>query len=156
MQHGRGRGTQMLAALVLLVLALSFPPGTAFAKKQPKTYPEEGKVIGMGFNQLGRSRTYKVETDTRIYELDCSKPSFFPNSAVPECGGERKLQIGDVIHFRTEKGWAHIPVSAFVSDTDEQKLRILREEMKPNAKRVDKTQAAEPAKTNAKPEEEKQ
>ncbi len=58
------------------------------------------------------SHTYKIETDTRIYEMDCGKTPMFLGST------------------RVEKGSAHIQLS----DGSEQKLRILNEEAKPDAK----------------------
>jgi hypothetical protein len=114
--------TTQVAALILALLVFS---GAAFAKKQPRTYPEQGKVIGTGTS--GRnitagsmnsgtgsvssrtvySRVYKVESDTKIFELDCGKLPVF-SSTGGECGGDKKIQIGDVIHFRVEKGWAYI------------------------------------------------
>ena len=43
-----------------------------------------------------------VETDTKSYLLECGhKPVF--GSMGEECGGSKKLQLGDVIHFRIEK-----------------------------------------------------
>jgi hypothetical protein len=79
------------------------------------------------------SHTYKIETDTKIYEMDCGKTPMFFGSTGKECGGDKPLQIGDVIHFRVEKGSAHIPLS----DGSEQKLRILNEEAKPETKPAD-------------------
>jgi hypothetical protein len=46
------------------------------------------------------------------------------------CGGDKELQIGDVIKFRTEKDSLYIPLP----DGSEQKLRILNQELKPDAK----------------------
>jgi hypothetical protein len=122
----------------------------AAAGKEPKTYSESGKVIGIGQsehtkthpvtgNNMGGgsysvySHTYKIETDTKIYEMDCGKTPMFFGSTGKECGGDKPLQIGDVIHFRVEKGSAHIPLS----DGSEQKLRILNEEAKPETKPAD-------------------
>jgi hypothetical protein len=118
--------------------------------KEAKAYPESGKVIGIGQNEHTKthpktgnntgggsysvySHTYKIETDTRVYEMDCGKTPMFLGSTGKECGGDKPLQIGDVIHFRVEKGSAHISLS----DGSEQKLRILNEEAKPDAKPAD-------------------
>jgi hypothetical protein len=151
--------------IVLTFLALILSIGTAFAKKPPKTYPEEGKVVGSGTGQhtsgggliMGTpssvnvrtiyTRTYKIETATKVYELDCGKPPAMFSSNPGECGGEKKIQIGDVIHFRTEKGWAYLPLSETTHDSysnaeqtssGEQKLRILSENLKPDAKTGEK------------------
>jgi hypothetical protein len=159
MHHDRVTRAPMAGVLVLPFLALIFSFGTASAKKPPKTYPEEGKVIGSGSDQHTDSwgfgsgagavhtvytRTYKIETDTKMYVLDCGKPPAAIFSSNPEeCGGDKKIQIGDVIHFRVDKGWVYIPVVETTSDpysnaehtsSGEQKLRILSEELKPDAK----------------------
>jgi len=97
---------------------------------QPALYPMVGKIVGTGINQVTRSRTYRISTDTKIYELDCGKHALFSGTP-PECGGEKKLQIGDELHFRIEKDKAYIPVAPSVESSGEQKLRILREELKP-------------------------
>jgi hypothetical protein len=159
MHHNRAARNRIAGGLILFFLTLIFSFGTAFAKKPPKTYPEEGKVIGSGSGQhtggggmvMGGSapsaisvrtvytRTYKVETDTKMYVLDCGKPPVMFSSNPGECGGDKKIQIGDVIHFRTENGWAYIPVVSTSNDAytneersaaGEQKLRILSEELK--------------------------
>jgi hypothetical protein len=157
--------------LVLPFLALLFSFGDAYAKKPPKTYPEEGKVIGSGTGQhtagggmmMGNSpssinvrtvytRTYKVETATKMYEVDCGKPPGLFSSNPGECGGDKKIKIGDVIHFRTDKGWVYIPVVETTNDSyaehtsnGEEKLRILNEELKPDTK----TPATPPAEAKA-------
>jgi hypothetical protein len=162
MHHDRGARARMTGALIVPFRALIFSFGTAYAKKPPKTYPEEGKVIGSGSGQhtaggglvMGNSpssinvhtvytRTYKIETATKMYEVDCGKPPAMFSSNPGECGGDKKIQIGDVIHFRTDKGWAYIPVVETTNDaysnaeqtsSGEQKLRILSEELKPDTK----------------------
>ena len=80
--------TRRLGVLVLFILALLLLPGVAFAKHEPKAYPESGKVIGTGLNSHNKSHpvtggqngtpvtgggtytvyshTYKIETDTKI------------------------------------------------------------------------------------------
>jgi hypothetical protein len=166
MHHDPARRTRVagMNTLIFLVLFLSFSLSfsTAFAKKPPKTYPEEGKVIGSGTAQRAAggglisgnapstvnvrtvyTRTYKIETATKVYELDCGKPPVMFSSNPGECGGDKKIQIGDVVHFRTDKGWAYIRIgetshdsysNAEQTDTVEQKLRILNEDLKPDAK----------------------
>ena len=89
--------------------------------------------MGTAINQVTGTRTYKISTDSKIYELDCGKHPMF--SRTPgECGGDKKLQIGDSIHFRMEKNWAYLPVATTVESSGEQRLRILREEAKPQPK----------------------
>ena len=136
----------LLALFIFTLVALS----GAAAANETKTYPESGKVIGIGQNEHTKthpttgnnmgggsysvySHTYKIETDTKIYEMDCGKTPMFLGSTGKECGGDKPLQIGDVIHFRVEKGSARIPLP----DGSEQKLRILNEEAKPETKPAD-------------------
>ncbi|HWZ82014.1 MAG TPA: hypothetical protein VNW47_05295 [Terriglobales bacterium] len=131
-------GVLIVSTLLSIILSAAL-----LAENPPKTYPEEGKVIGTGLNQLERTRTYKVATETKTYELDCGKHPA-PFSRTPgECGGDKKLQIGDVVHFRIEKGKACIPVPATVESSGEQRLRILREELKPAAAKADSKPGAE-------------
>jgi len=126
--------------------------GTALAKKAPKTYPEEGKVIAMAVNELPvttythtgganggttvpvrtikRTRTYTVQTETKTYELDCGKAPHMFSTKLQECGGDKKLQIGDTVHFRIENGWAYIPAPEGTDAAQEQKLRVLNEDLK--------------------------
>jgi len=149
MPHSKVCCKPSLNLLSLLIFAFVMLSAVAVAK-EAKTYPETGKVIGIGQNEHTKthpktgnntgggsysvySHTYKIETDTRIYEVDCGKTPMFFGSTGKECGGDKPLQIGDVIHFRVEKGSAHIPLS----DGSEQKLRILSEEAKPEAKPAD-------------------
>ncbi len=133
---------------VTLVLALTALTGGAYAKKQPKTYPEQGKVTATSVNQvpyrqtfsgpngtssvkrIRTTRTYTVVTDARTFELDCGKTPPLFSSTPGECGGDKKIQIGDVIHFRIEKGWAYLPAPEASDPAYEEKLRILDEQMK--------------------------
>jgi hypothetical protein len=156
MRRDRRNSPRILSVLILSIVALMFSTGSVLADKKPKTYPQEGKIIGTGINQVGASRTYKVVTDTKTYELDCGKHPPLFSKTPGECGGDKKLQIGDTLHFRTEKGRAYIAVPAEVEPSGEQQLRILREELKPNAKPADNSQAAQPQKSDAKPDTEKQ
>jgi hypothetical protein len=161
-----------ISAAIILILAPVVLAGTAFAKKEPKGYPEEGKIIATAVNEvpfttyqqtggpngatipvrsIRRSRTYTVQTDTKTYELDCGKhPAMF--SRTPgECGGDKKLQIGDAIHFRLEKGWAYIPVTEANGGAVEQKLRVLNEELKRETEPAPPAPPAPPVKTGEKP-----
>lgn len=159
-----GRGVHRSTLVFLSVVLLGILAGTAAAKKEPKSYPEEGKIIGIGTtehthvngsifgapgtattgNVGSRSKytyTYKVQTGTKILQLDCGQEAVF-HSTGKECGGEKPLKVGDVIHFRIEKGSVYILISARVTIDDdpskgtreaqvEQKLRIMSEDEAP-------------------------
>jgi hypothetical protein len=150
MQYDQGGGAR-IASVGLLVMGLMILSGTASAKHEPKNYPESGKVIATGLDQHDKSHpvsggngtpvtgggtytvyshTYKVETDTKIYELDCGKVPMFFHTTGKGCGGQKEIQIGDVIQFRIEKDSAFIPLP----DGSEQKLRVLSQELKPESK----------------------
>ena len=160
-----GRGVHKFTSVILCVFLLGILPGSAAGKKEPKSYPEEGKIIGIGTTEhthvdgsiLGapgttttgsvgsRSKytyTYKVQTGTKILQLDCGQEALF-HSTGKECGGDKPLKLGDVIHFRIEKASVYIPVTAKVSvdgydpsrgtreEQVEQKLRIMSQEEAP-------------------------
>ena len=158
MRHDQNRSAKLartFAPLLSLLFVLSQP---ALAKHPPKSYPESGKVIASGLNEHTKSHpawggqngspahgggtysvyshTYKIETDTKIFELDCGKTAMF-HSTGEGCGGDKKLEIGDAIHFRIEKDSFYIPLA----DGSEQKLRILSQELKPEPKPDAKTDA---------------
>ncbi len=141
------RHQRQIIAVNILLLALSL---SLYAKHEPKTYSGNGKVIATGLNEHTKSRhqwsdasgnshgggsysayshTYRVETDTRTYELDCGKTAVF-HSTGKACGGDKGLQIGDEIRFRTENDSFYISLA----DGSEQKLRILKQELKSNEK----------------------
>lgn len=156
----RRRIAQMFQVAGLLILALDVPAGTLFAKKPPKTYSEEGKIIATGFNQFSvngatvRTHTYTVLTQGKQYVLDCHRRGFF-SSTGEECGGDKKFQLGDTVHFRIEKDSVYIPITEIDTDshkprTGEEKLRILSQELKADEKGADKPEA-ETQKTDTKP-----
>jgi hypothetical protein len=62
--------------------------------------------------------------------LDCGTVPTFFHTTGKGCGGEKEIEIGDVIRFRIEKDSAYLPLP----DGSEQKLRILSQELKPEAK----------------------
>ena len=69
-------------------------------------------------------RTYTVKTPTRVFVLECPFwMTGFHIHSPSECGGSRKIAIGDVIHFRIEKNQAFIQTDKGI----EQKLNILSE-----------------------------
>jgi len=136
--HGRGMRTFFRVFLAGVLLALAH--GAASADKKPKTYPETGKVVGLGTTPHTRgngtvySHTYKVETDTAMFLLDCGKLPFMTGTG-GECGGDQhKIQLGDVIHFRIEKSDVYIsaPDVSGASGSDEERLRIISQELKPH------------------------
>ena len=154
MQRDRQRGARAFAELAVFIVALSLLSVTAVANKEPKTYPEEGKILATGLtewvinSQHQHAHTYTVVTGTKSYLLECShKPVF--GSMGEECGGSKKLQIGDVLHFRIEKDLAYIPITKADNSVGEEKLRILSTALKSDAP-ADKPQAA-PEKTETKP-----
>jgi len=153
MQYPTELGRQFLRAvpalsLTALILASMLAPSAAWAKKEPKTYPIEGKVSATAINQvpytystsdgkttqshrgIARTRTYTVQTDGKTYELDCGKRPGIFSTTPGECGGDKKIQLGDVIHFRVNKGWAYVPVTESGQADREQKMRILNEDLK--------------------------
>jgi hypothetical protein len=130
-----------MVAGVLLILGAAVWSGTAFAEKTPKNYPEHGKIVATGWNQFSvngataRTHTYTVTTEGKRYVLECHKRGVF-SSTGEECGGDKKLQIGDMISFRIEKDSAFIPITEKLSPVappkqEEQKLRILSQELNP-------------------------
>ena len=138
--HGdRQLGARAFPVLAVFVLALSLLSVTVFANKEPKTYPEEGKIVATGLSEWvvngkhQHAHTYTVVTESKSYLLECGhKPVF--GSVGEECGGSKKLQLGDVIHFRIEKDLAYIPITKTDNSTAEEKLRILSTALKPDAK----------------------
>jgi hypothetical protein len=51
MQDEQAHKARVLIVLILSALVVMVPGGAVFAKKPPKTYPEEGKVVGVGTGQ---------------------------------------------------------------------------------------------------------
>ena len=132
MKQRKEIGLRILTAIALSTLAMIALQGAAAAKKQPKTYPDQGKVIGSSIAEhlasfpaphTERRHVYKVETDTRTYEFECGLPD--------GCGGTAKLQIGDTVHFRIAQGSVYIPAPEEGNSTHEDRLRIVKEDLKP-------------------------
>jgi hypothetical protein len=139
--------SHLLLSSILIVTVLA---AATFAAKDLKTYPEEGKITGNGQNEHTQttgggatpqhsrsvySHLYTVQTDTKIYQLDCGKlPTF--HSTGGECGGDKKFETGDVIHFRTEKGNAYVSI-VNGGQPGEQKLRVINEQLRSDAKPAD-------------------
>ena len=137
MQHDRQRGTRVFAVLALFSLALGPLSVAVFAEKDAKSYPEEGKIVATGLTEWVINRqhqyahTYTVVTDAKSYLLECGHKPLF-GSMGEECGGSKKLQVGDVIHFRIEKDRAYIPITKSDKSVAEEKLRILNTALKPD------------------------
>ena len=154
MLHDRQWGRRPLGLIPLFVLALGIVPGIAFASKEPKTYPEEGRIVATGLNEwvINRqhqfSHTYTVVTNTKSYLLECGHRPVF-GSMGEECGGSKKLQIGDVIHFRIDKNQAFIPITKIDNSAAEEKLHILSTALKPDT--TTETPQPSPEKTDPKP-----
>ena len=153
MQYRMRSGSQFWRAIpartfTVLTLALVLSPSSSWAKKEPKTYPIEGKVSGTTISEvpytsstnngktttttrgIARTLTYIVQTDTKTYELNCGKRPRIFSTTPGECGGDKKIQIGDVIHFRVNKGWAYVSITESGQTDPEQKMRILNEDLK--------------------------
>jgi hypothetical protein len=72
-------------------------------------------------------RTYTVKTPTRVFVLECPYwMDGFHIHSPSECGGKKKIEIGDAIRFRVEKNHA----SLLTPEGKEQKLGVVSEGMK--------------------------
>ena len=137
MQHDRPCGTRAFAVLAIFILALGLLSAPAFANKEAKAYPEEGKIVATGLSewvinsQHQYAHTYTVVTNSRSYLLECGHKPLF-GSMGEECGGSKKLQIGDIIHFRIDKDRAYIAITKIDNSVAEEKLRIISTALKPN------------------------
>lgn len=141
--YRRTARTFFLALVVVLALIISV---SALGKSEPKTYPQEGKVFGTGTTLVPMPNggsismpTYKIETDTKIYEVRCS------NSLA--CGGKNKLEIGEVIHFRegTKMRVQYLFYQA-PGDDKERTVMLMSQELKPDPKPAAQAPAADPVK----------
>lgn len=145
MNHAKKTALSACSVIILSALTIIALQGIASAKKQPKVYPVEGKVVATGLYEFAVRKfthTYNVVSDTRLYVLNCEEEPGLFSSTGPECGGDKKIQIGDIIHFRIEKSWAYISIVESVTDhstfskeqvSREQRLRVLREELNPDS-----------------------
>lgn len=117
----------------LAVLCLVMFPSLLFSGGKP--HPLQGTVTALGTRQQTTGggttnvftyehRTYTVRTDTRVFVLECPYAmNGFHIAAPSECGGKKKIAIGDVIHFRLEKNNAFV-----VTDQGkDEKLRVVSE-----------------------------
>ncbi len=110
-----------------------------------KDYPIEGTITALGTSQEttgggsnavgGGStsvvthlrRTYTVKTPDRVFVLECPYwMDGFHIFSPSECGGKKKFEISDAIHFRLEKNNARV----LTAEGKEEKLRVVSEGMK--------------------------
>lgn len=135
--HIRPVKLRELAAFLAFIVAFG-SPGYVLAKKEPKAYPEEGKILSTGLTEWVINRqhqyahTYTVATSAKTYLLECGHKPLF-GSMGEECGGTKKLQVGDVIHFRIENERAYIPITKVDNSSGEEKLRILSTTLRSDA-----------------------
>ena len=131
-----------MGVYLLLLSFIAFPTAVLAGGKD---YPIQGTVTALGTSQetttggastavVGGSsvvthvhRTYTVKTPIRVFVLECPHwmDGFHIYSAT-ECGGKKKIEIGDAIRFRVEKNRAHV----LTSEGKEEKLGIVSEAMK--------------------------
>ena len=134
-------GFAYLGVHLLLLVFIAFP---TVGLASGKDYPIQGTVTALGTSQettggastavAGGSsvvthvhRTYTVKTPTRIFVLECPHwMDGFHIYSASECGGKKKIEIGDSIRFRVEKNRAHV----LTSEGKEQKLGVVSEGMK--------------------------
>lgn len=126
---------QRLGLFLLILFVVVFASGMLFAGE--KEHPMQGTVTALGTTQDTTGgdktpvfthvhRTYTVKTDTRVFVLECPYDMEALHIAAPsECGGKKKIAIGDTIHFRLEKN------NAFVLNTQgkDEKLKVVSEAM---------------------------
>jgi len=119
-------------ALIIVFLSASAYSGVFAKTKEPKTYSEQGSVVATkireqsattdvytdnegktqgGSSYVRRLPVYRIETDTKFYELE----------------GRRKqiLALGDTIRFRMEKKWAYVQ-----QGDKEQRFRVVGVQLK--------------------------
>ena len=115
---------------VWAVMMAAFVTSSFAAKKDAKSYPEEGKIVATGLtgwvinSQHQYAHTYTVASNGKNYVLECSHKPLFGKMG-EECGGAKKLQIGDVIRFRVDKERVYIPITNNDNSAGEEKLVIL-------------------------------
>ena len=150
MRLGQAADSKVSGVLIPLAVSVLFAACLALAQGSQKSYSEQGKVTGTGTvghthgHGTAYSHTYKVETNTAILVLDCGKLPFIGGGTGTECGGNKKIQMGDVIQFRIEKEFAYIPLTEANKDSmREERLRILSRELKPDSV-TDKVEATQP------------
>lgn len=114
-------------ACLTLLCCLASPTAVFASGKQ---YPVEGTVTTLGTHQeigggmTSNHRTYTVKTPTRVFVLECRYAMDGIHIHSPsECGGKKKIEIGDTVSFRVNKNYAYLRTA----DGKEQKLAVLSE-----------------------------
>ena len=128
-------GFAYLGVHLLLLGFMAFP---TVVLARGKEYPIQGTVIALGTSQettgggstsviTHAHRTYTVKTPTRVFVLECPywMDGFHIHSS-SECGGKKKIEIGDAIRFRVEKNRAHV----LTTEGKDEKLGVVSEAMK--------------------------
>jgi hypothetical protein len=127
--------TQMVAfprlGLHLVLICSIALPNIVLAGGKP--YPMEGTVTALGTSTetIGGGdpvvathvhRTYTLETPTRVFVVECPyvMGTIFPPH---ECGGKKKIAIGDAVHFRIEHDHAYV----LIAPGKDQRLRVVSE-----------------------------
>jgi hypothetical protein len=122
-----------LAVFLVLLCSISLPTVVLAGGKH---YPIEGTVTALGTSREATDgggntpvfthvhRTYTVKTPTRVFVLECPymMDGLHIHSA-SECGGKKKIEIGDAIRFRVEKDHAYV----LTAQGKDQKLRVVSE-----------------------------
>ena len=142
MKRDTSVGFAYLGVRLLLLGLIAFP---TIVLAGGKDYPTQGTVVALGTSQEtsgggstgvgGGStgvvthvrRTYTVKTPDRVFVLEC--PYWMDGLHIhssSECGGKKKIEIGDAIRFRVEKNHA----SLLTPEGKEQKLGVVSEGMK--------------------------
>ena len=120
--------------LALVIFCFAALPVVVHADS--KEHPIQGTITALGTSQettggggstpvsTHSHRTYTVRTDSRIFVLECPYNMEGLHIAAPsECGGKKKLAIGDTIHFRVQKNHAFI----LTVEGHEEKMRVISE-----------------------------
>ena len=125
-------GFAYLGVHLLLLGFIAFP---TVVLARSKEYPMQGTVTALGTSQetsgstlvsTNLRRTYTVKTPTRVFVLECPyMMNGFHIHSPSECGGKKKIEIGDAIRFTVEKGRAFL----LTAEGKEEKLRVVSEGM---------------------------
>ncbi len=135
-------GFACLGVHLLLLGFIAFPTLVLAGGKE---YPIQGTVTALGTSQEttgggstavgGGStavvthvhRTYTVKTPDRVFVLECPYwMDGFHILSASECGGKKKIEIGDAIRFRVEKNRVHV----LTAEGKDEKLGVVSEAMK--------------------------
>ena len=125
-------GFLYLGVYLLFLGFIAFPTIVLAGDKE---YPMQGTVTALGTSQettgggttpvfTHEHRTYTVKTDTRVFVLECPYLLEGLHIGSPsECGGKKRIAIGDSVHFRLEKNNAFV----LTAQGKDEKLRVVSE-----------------------------